>query len=101
LKKPYRKLYGERLLIAPDRQKLSEVIVSPETMREPDSESGVIVDIGHTVSDEFEVGQRVAFHPGSVEEIKDGDGEALYLIGPMQVIAFLAAVEEDVGGSPL
>ncbi len=99
MRKPYKILYGERLLVLPDVVKMSELIVAPETSRGPQAESGVILDVGHTVdSGEFKVGGRVAFHPGSVESIK-GEGEReLYVLNPHQVIAFLPGDEDAASG---
>ena len=99
--KGWRKLYGNRLLVRPDEIMVSSIIATPDSVQAPRAESGVIVQIGHLVSEMyFPVGQRVAFTPHAGITANLGD-ESLLVITPSEVMGFVDDEPEVSDGAPV
>lgn len=101
--KGWRKLYGNRLLVKPDEVFISSILATPDSVRVPRPETGVVVELGHTVDEiEFSVGMKIAFtpHAGTVANLKE---ESLLLITPSEVMAWIAhpLPEEVPDGTPV
>ena len=93
-------VYGNRIIVEPTEEKLSDIIIAPETARSPGATSGRIIDLGHLVNrDEFKIGMEVTFppHAGLVVTYK---GKTMVQLTPAEIF-FRLADEEEISGAPV